>query len=92
MTELEEWYHENRLRVEKMGIELSLPPGRLNQYIDGEYGRYMFRFIDRGNLKADIEIIDAVSGETVYHNLGASSVACRSIYDAAIDFIAGLAQ
>jgi hypothetical protein len=86
MTKLETWYLDNRLRVEGMGIRLLSPTSKPVHYIDGEYGRYYFRFIDRGNGEPDIEIMDTVLGQTVRHNLSGSSEP-ELAYDDAIKFI-----
>ncbi len=92
MSELEKWYRENHLRAEERGLKLSLSPQNPPGYVDGECGRYMFRFIDRGRLAPDIEIMDVESGETVEHNLVMPDAKQHSIFDAAIDFISELAR
>jgi hypothetical protein len=91
MTELEEWYHANCLRVERLGVDLSVPSSKPVQHIDGKCGRYMFRFIDRGDRRADIEIMDATSGAVMKHNLD-DSTTVNSVYDRVIEFIVELAQ
>ena len=87
MNELGKWYDANRSRVAEMGIDLFPSPNPRLEFIDGEFGRYIFRFIDRGANSADIEIVDHRSGETVPHNLTNSDRSNSSIYDAAIEFI-----
>jgi hypothetical protein len=91
MTKLEEWYCEASPRVEGMGIVLSVPASRPMHYIDGEYGRYIFRFIDRESKTPDIEIIDSVSGDAIRHGLD-NLTAADAIFDRAIDFIVQLGR
>jgi hypothetical protein len=90
MNELEKWYQANRMSVEKKGVTLSLPLEQSHHYIDGNYDRYMFRFIDRGHQAPDIEIVNIDSAKTVKHGLDLSNADISSIYDSAIDFIVGL--
>lgn len=90
MNNLEKWYWEKGPSAEAKGINIDTPSGIDAQYLDGKYGRYMFRFIDRGNLIPDVEIMDSVSGRTIEHNLIFTCEAGRSIYDAAIDLILNL--
>ena len=87
MTTLEEWYRQNCQRVESMGVNLLLPSAHPVHYLDGEYRKYMFRFIDRGNETPDIEIVDSFSGEAVRHDFNKLT---NTIYDDAIEFIVAL--
>lgn len=87
MNELEKWYEASRSRVADMGIDLFPSPNPKLEFIDGEFGRYIFRFIDRGANCADIEIVDHQSGESVPYDIIISDRSNSSDYDAAIEFI-----
>ena len=90
MTELERWYEANKIRVGQMGFKISSPSDNRGVALDGEYGPYMFRFIDRLEGAPDIEIMNYESGEVIYHDLIVSECSSYLIYDKAVDFISHL--
>lgn len=92
MTKLEKWYQENHINIEGRGIKLTRPLGDPSLFLDGEFGPYMFRFIDRGDLMPDIEIVDMTCGETIKHSLLTPQLEHGSVYDAAIEFIYNLTK